>query len=176
MRRRFSVVLAAVILLSGASASAQEAPQDHLQPFLPDLAKRVALDPTTYVPATMLYTSMRLDWVSSQPLFQNGFVEDNSRFTRNGLVHDAPVSYAEGNRRIARDALAVLPISLANNATSHSIERFLIGRHPNHRKLVRTLGWIERVSFASYWSYRLSERHFRQWRANEQRARQLGYN
>jgi hypothetical protein len=35
------------------------------------------------------------------------------------------------------------------------------------------LGWIERTAFASYFSYVLSEQHFRQWQKNEAMARQI---
>ena len=31
-----------------------------------------------------------------------------------------------------------------------------------------TIGWIERFSFASYLSYRLSSAHFRQWQKNQE--------
>jgi hypothetical protein len=40
--------------------------------------------------------------------------------------------------------------------------------------VVKTLGWIERSVFASYWSYRLSATHFRQWQTNKQQATALG--
>ena len=81
------------------------------------------------------------------------------------------MSYAVGNRRIARDTVGLLGWSVANNAASAVIERALISRAPRHRRLIRTLGWIERVSFASYWSYRRSVRHWEQWRINEDLAR-----
>jgi len=40
---------------------------------------------------------------------------------------------------------------------------------------VRTLGWMERISFASFMSYKLSEAHYRQAAENIVRARQLGF-
>ena len=139
-----------------------------------EAARRVALDPTTYAPAIVVYTSQRLDWGSSQPLFDIGFLERNPRFTTSGLPFDSPVSYAEGKRTIARDSAALFGRSVANNAACAIVERVLIRRMPKHRKLIRTIGWIERVSLAAYWSHRLSVRHFEQWRANERLARQLG--
>jgi hypothetical protein len=51
----------------------------------------------------------------------------------------------------------------------------LAKRYPDRRKLLRTLSWIERIAFASYWSHRLSAAHFEQWRTNERLARQYGY-
>lgn len=175
----FSVLrtIAAALLLFSVSALPAQA-QDVSDPpsaVIVDLARQVTLDPTTYAPAATLYGSMRLDWTSSQPFFRNGYAEDNARYTRNGLPHDVPISYADGNRRILRDAVAVLPMSLAHNATNRVVERLLIERFPNHRRLVRTLGWIERISFGSYMSYRLSAAHFRQWKFNTRRAAELGY-
>ena len=64
--------------------------------------------------------------------------------------------------------------SVVNNAVSASLERALINRAPGHRKLIRTLGWIERTAFASYWSYRLSVRHLEQWRLNQRLALEIG--
>ena len=55
------------------------------------------------------------------------------------------------------------------------IERLLMPRYPNHRKLLRAIGWIERSAVASYWTHRLSAGHFRQWQENERRTQQLGY-
>ena len=142
---------------------------------LVDVAKRVVLDPTTYVPATVLFVSLRLDWTSSQPLFQHGFVEGNARYTVSGYAHDTPVSYAAGNRRIAADALMSMTTMLVHNAANRTMERVLTDRFPAHRRLLKTIGWVERSAFASYLSYQLSAPHFRQWQANERLAGQLGY-
>jgi hypothetical protein len=163
----------AVLLASSAGAQDRSVAQEG-GALLWEAAQRVALDPTTYAPAIVVYTSQRLDWGSSQPLFRIGFVESNPRFTTSGLPFDSPVSYAEGKRTIVRDTAALFGKSLANNAACAIVERALIARMPKHRKLIRTLGWIERISFAAYWSHRLSVRHFEQWRANERLARQLG--
>jgi hypothetical protein len=149
--------------------------QDSEQPSpVADVVKRVALDPTTYAPAMIAYGATIRDWNSSQPFFQNGFVEHNARFTLTGRPDDVAVSYEVGRRRIFMDALTNLQVSVVNNVTDSIIERVLVARHPEHRTLWRTLGWIERISFASYMSYRLSADHFRQAQLNEQRAQALG--
>lgn len=168
-----SRVLAIVLLVVLASpASAQEpAPA----PLLIDAAKAVVLDPTTYAPAVVGWGATRLDWRSSQVFFQLGWTEHNPRFTTSGLRDDTAIGYAAGNRKIAVDALANLRLSMVNNFSSHLVERLLIRRYPTRRRLVRTVGWIERIAFASYWTHRLSADHFRQWQDNDRRARQLGY-
>ena len=140
-----------------------------------DIVKGVVFDPTTYVPAAISYDATMRDWNSSQTLFQHGYVEHNLRFTISGLPNDVPVGYGEGNYRIRMDALLNVEMSLVNNFSSRFIERALMERYPEHRKRIRTLGWIERTAFASYMSYYLSQAHYRQWRANEQLARQSGY-
>jgi hypothetical protein len=147
-------------------------------PSVPTLALDAAADalrdPTTYLPAGMLYVSARLDWNSSQVFFQQGALENNPRFTVSGLPHDVPVSYGTGNRLILIDALSVASVSLANNALAHFAVRFLTIRTPEHRTRWKTLGWIERTLVASSLSYALSVQHFRQWQLNEQRAAALG--
>jgi hypothetical protein len=62
---------------------------------------------------------------------------------------------------------------VVNNVSARVLERLLMPRYPNHRKLLRTIGWIERNAIASYWSYRLSAGHLRQWQENERRGYQL---
>jgi hypothetical protein len=168
-RRCTSLVLA--FLLFAAPAFAQEQQQENRTPFAVELLR----DPTTYVPAGLLYTSMRLDWSSSQPFFQNGFLEDNARYTVSGLSKDRPIAYGDGNRKILMDSLAVLPASFANNVLTHMMERRLSDRYPEHRKLWKTLSWVERIAFASYVSYKMSAPHFRQWQKNERLARQYGF-
>lgn len=171
---RYGIAAALTVLAaSGAFAQDHSGASDGAS-LLWEAAQRVALDPTTYAPAAIVYTSQRLDWTSSQPLFRAGYVESNPRYTISGRPFDTPVSYAEGNRTIARDTAALFAKSVANNAACSIVERILIARAPKHRKLIRTLGWIERVSLASYWSYRLSKQHFQQWRANERLAREIG--
>ena len=140
-----------------------------------EIIKRVAFDPTTYGPAAISFGAHRLDWSSSQVFFQRGFFENNPDFTISGMPHDTPIGYGAGNRKILVGTLGMLGTSLVNNAASAIVERLVMNRFPDHRKLVRTLGWIERGLLASYWSYSESAHHFRQWRSNEQMARQLGF-
>lgn len=170
------IVCLALAMGIAADARAQPAADTSPAPFptFPELARRVALDPTTYAPTLVVHTARQLDWSSSQPLFTAGYLEANPGYTVSGRAGDLPISYAAGNRRIARDTIGLLGWSATNNAASAIVEHALIARAPRHRRLIRTLGWIERVSFAAYWSHRLSRRHFEQWRANERLARELG--
>lgn len=176
-RRRFAAtqmaLALALIAAMAATAGAQDGRAGDAPGLFQDVVKRVALDPTTYAPTAVVYTARQLDWSSSQSVFAFGYLEANPRYTVSGLPGDTPVSYAVGNRRIAADTVSLLGKSAANNAASAVVERFLIARAPRHRRLIRTLGWIERVSFASYWSHRLSARHFEQWRDNQRLVDQL---
>jgi len=165
-------IVAALTIVASAPAPPQEG---HQPPLVRDVVKRVALDPTTYAPAVVAWGATRLDWGSSQIFFQNGWHEQNPRFTTSGRGGDTPIGYAAGNRQILEDSAWNLRLSLINNVSEQLIEGLLIRRYPTHRTLLRTLGWIERIAAASYWTYQLSADHFRQWRANERRARQLGY-
>jgi hypothetical protein len=172
--RRYSLVsslcsLSFVLLASVASAQST----DTLS-VIGDIAKSVALDPTTYAPAAIGYGATMRDWSTSQVFFRNGFNELNPRFTVTGRSNDTPLSYADGRHRILRDALGNLPISIVNNATDRLIEHFLTARHPEHKKLFRALGWIERLSFCGYISYQLSAHHFAQASHNERQALALG--
>jgi hypothetical protein len=164
--------VALTMLLASASVSAQD--QD-VGSSVSDVVKKVILDPTTYAPAIVAWEATRLDWQSSQIFFQNGWLERNPRFTVSGHSEDAAIGYAAGNRQIFRDAVGNLQLSLVNNASERMMERLLTPRYPGHRKLLRTIGWIERGAMASYLSYLLSAAHFRQWQANEALATQLGY-
>jgi hypothetical protein len=164
--------LVALILLLPLRASAQDPDQPS---FLGDTFKRLILDPTTYAPAAIAYDSTMRDWNTSQPFFRNGYFEGNERFTVSGLPNDRPMSYDAGRQRILSDAFVNLQMSLANNAADQVFERVLLDRFPTHRKLVRTLGWIERSTFASYLSYRLSVMHYRQAAANQAYAQQMGF-
>jgi hypothetical protein len=140
-----------------------------------DLTKAVVFDPTTYAPATLSYTSMKMDWDSSQTLFRNGWMEQNRRFTVSGRANDLPVSHAEGNKRIRRMALLHLQGSLINNTAANIFERILTERYPQHRNVFKVLSWVERIAFASYMSYAVSANHFRQAQRNRQLAVQYGY-
>jgi hypothetical protein len=172
-RRQWCLASAVLLGLSVASVSAQE-PTPSSSPIR-QFVKDVTCDPITYAPGAIGYVATRLDWASSQPLFRHGFVEGNARFTVSGYAHDVPIDYDAGRRRILIDALKNLGPSLANNFASRVVEHTLIQRYPTHKRLVQTLGWVERISFAAVMSYHLSASHFRQWRANERLVRQLGY-
>lgn len=166
---RFALVW--LVLLLPSSAPAQEPDRSR---FASDVVKRVVFDPTTYAPAVVAWTATRLDWKSSQVFFQNGFVEDNARFTISGRPTDIPITYTAGNRKILGDAIANLQISVINNVSGPVIERLLTRRFPNHRKIVRAIGWVERSSMGAYLSYRLAGGHFRQWQDNKRNGRELG--
>jgi len=139
-----------------------------------DVAKSVLFDPTTYVPATLSYTSQRMDWNTSQVLFRAGWFEHNSRYTISGRPDDKPISYEAGNRQIRRAALLHLQESVVNNVAAQILERALTQQHPEHRKLFKTLSWIERISFSSYVGYLASVDHFRQVQRNRELAQQYG--
>ena len=64
--------------------------------------------------------------------------------------------------------------SLVLSATSRIVERALLQRYPEHRKVVKTVGWIQRITVASLMSYHLSAPHYRQAQVNTQRAAELG--
>jgi hypothetical protein len=106
--------------------------------------------------------------------FQHGFMEQNRRFTMSGLPNDRPLGYHEGNRAILSMALANLQTSLVNNVSDRVFEEWLVAKYPDHRKLVKTLGWIERIGFASYLSYLRAGPHFQQWQRNQRLAAEMG--
>jgi hypothetical protein len=161
-----------LIVMTPSQALAQ---RDTGSSTLLDLAKSVALDPTTYAPAGLSYESLRKDWNTSQAMFQQGWLERNPQYTASGLPNDKPVSVAAGNQRIRREALGCLQLQVFNNLSVEIAERSLSARYPAHRTLFRTLSWIERISTSSYFSYLASVDHFRQARTNEQLARQSSY-
>ena len=107
--------------------------------------------------------------------FQHGQLERNPQFTVSGFPDDVPISYAAGKRVIFRNSLEDLGASLINNVAARIVERTLVQRHPRREKLIRTLGWIERISFAVSLASVQSANHFRQWRENERLARDIGY-
>lgn len=139
-----------------------------------DIAKSVLFDPTTYVPAALSYDSQRADWNTSQPLFKMGWVEQNPRYTVSGRVDDTPLSYQAGNREIRHDAILHLQESVVNNLSAQILERALTQKYPEHRKLFKTLSWVERISFSGYVGYLASVDHFRQAQKNREMARQYG--
>jgi hypothetical protein len=172
-QRAVLIMLFAVGLSSFSSSRATAQDQQPSSPVI-SIVKEVVLDPTTYAPAVIAYDATMRDWNSSQPFFRNGYMELNPRFTISGLPNDVPLSYAAGNRRILSDAFGNLGMSLVNNFTDRVFERKLMERYPGHRKIVRAVGWIERLSFNGYMSYALSAAHYRQAQANTAQARALG--
>jgi hypothetical protein len=172
MRAITRLLLLSIILLTPGVASAQGENDTNL---FWDVTKAVVFDPTTYAPATLAYTSMKMDWDSSQTLFRNGWVEQNHRFTVSGRPNDKPLSFADGNSKIRNMALLHLQESIINNAATNVFERVLAAKYPQHRKLFKVLSWAERIAFASYVSYAASANHFKQVERNRQLAIQYGY-
>jgi hypothetical protein len=172
MRAMKRFVLLSMMILTPAIASAQSETDSNI---FWDVTKAVVFDPTTYAPATLSYTSMKMDWASSQTLFRNGWVEQNYRFTVSGRPNDVPVSFGDGNKKIRHMALMHLQESIVNNAAANIFERVLAEKYPQHRKLFKVLSWVERVAFASYVSYAASANHFKQTERNRQLAAQYGY-
>ncbi len=172
MRAIKHLILLTVMILTPTIVSAQGEAQSSL---FWDVAKSVVFDPTTYAPATLSYTSMKMDWKSSQPLFQYGWVEQNHRFTVTGRPNDKPISFADGNKKIRRMALMHLQESVINNVAANVFERVLTEKYPQHRTLFKTLSWVERIAFSSYVSYLASANHFKQAERNQQLALQYGY-
>jgi hypothetical protein len=168
-----ALVVAALILAAPRPGAGQSSERGDETPLLREAAARVAADPTTYAPTIVVYAARQLDWSSSQVLFTHGYAEANPRYTVSGRPNDTPIGYAAGNRRIARETIGLFGWSVANNFSSAAIEGVLIRRAPRHRRLIRTLGWIERTAFDSYWGHRLSKPRFDQWRANVRLAREL---
>jgi hypothetical protein len=171
-------IFAAVVALVGGLGLACASPASAQEPSdagIGGLIRGVVLDPTTYAPAVIAYDATMRDWDSSQVFFEHGYRERNARFTLSGRPNDLPVSYEVGQRRILGDSLVMLQASALNNVSSRIVERVLMKRYPHHRRLVKAAGWVERITFASVLSYRLSVQHYRQANHNTTLARQLGY-
>jgi hypothetical protein len=177
-RQHFSPKAVAALALTAALVATAARPafaQDEKQGSpVAAVIKGVLLDPTTYAPAAIAYDATMRDWKTSQPFFQNGFVEHNARFTVSGRPDDWAIGYAAGRSLILRDALNTLEISAAQNLGSRLVERSLMSRYPQHRTLVRTIGWMQRIAVASAMSYHLSADHYRQAQMNAQLTVQLG--
>ena len=171
--RRIGTV-SCLVMVSFGAASPARAQEPQPSTFIKDVAKAVALDPTTYAPAIISYDATVRDWKTSQPLFRNGYLEQNPRYTTSGLPYDAPLTYSDGNRRIMFDTLTNLGTSAVHNAFERSLERGLVTRYPQHRKLIGALGWAERISFSVGMSYVLSIEHYRQAESNAAQAAALG--
>jgi len=172
MRAMKRLALLSIMILTPAIASAQGETDSNV---FWDVTKAVVFDPTTYAPATLSYTSMKMDWNSSQALFRNGWVEQNHLFTVSGRPNDLPLSFSDGNKKIRHMALLHLQESVVNNVAANIFERVLAEKYPDHRKLFKVLSWVERIGFASYMSYAASANHFRQTERNRQLAIQFGY-
>jgi hypothetical protein len=172
MRALIRLIILSTVILTPGIASAQAETDSNI---FWDVTKAVVFDPTTYAPAALSYSSMKMDWDSSQVLFRNGWLEQNHRFTLSGRPNDQPVSLADGNRKIRNMALLHLQESVINNAAANIFERVLAEKYPQHRKLFKVLSWVERIAFASYVSYMASANHFKQTDINRQLAIQYGY-
>src|SRR5436305_1872425 len=133
------VVVFTVVIASAQLALAQDVKRSSP---VADVLKGVFFDPTTYAPAAISYNATMRDWNTSQPFFVNGFVEHNARFTVTGRADDLPLSYTIGKDQIFKDAVTAFGVSAAENATSRIVERALLDRYPDHRKVVKTIGWI----------------------------------
>ena len=171
---RFVATFVMIFTLVLANARFASAQNEKRSSAFADVVKGVAFDPTTYAPALIGYHATMKDWNTSQPFFQNGFVEHNQRFTVTGRPDDTALSYMVGRNQIFKDALTTFGVTAAQNATSRLVERALLQRYPDHRKTVKTIGWIQRISVASLMSYHLSASHYHQADINAQRAAQLG--
>jgi hypothetical protein len=171
---RIAAILTAatLVLVTAQSSYAQE--ERPSSPF-GDVVKGVIFDPTTYAPAIISYDATMRDWNTSQQFFQLGYLERNARFTVSGLPNGIPLDYEAGRRQILRDSLTALGLSAVQNLTSRAVERALLAQHPERHKLVKTIGWIQRIGLASLMSYNLSAAHYRQAAYNASRARELGY-
>jgi hypothetical protein len=167
-----SLVILTCAVATSRDASAQN---DNRQSLLSETVKGTLLDPTTYVPAIVSYDATMRDWKTSQPFFQNGFMEHNARFTVSGLADTTPVGYGTGKTQILNDALVTLGTSVLQNAGNRLVAHALLERYPTHRKMVKTMAWIERISVASLMSYQRSAQHYRQGQHNEELAAQLGF-
>jgi hypothetical protein len=166
------LALLSMMILTPTIASAQAETDSNV---FWDVTKAVVFDPTTYAPATLSYTSMKLDWNTSQTLFRNGWVEQNRLFTISGRPNDIPLSFDNGNKKIRHMALLHLQESIVNNAAANIFERVLADKYPQHRRMFKVLSWVERIAFASYVSYAVSANHFKQAERNRQMAMQYGY-
>jgi hypothetical protein len=174
MRPLWVVILAygLAMVLMPLLATAQEASRP---PLAWDIARDVLVDPTTYAPAAVSYVAQRWDWETSQVFLERGWMEKNAHFTISGRPNDLPLSYEAGMGQIRGEALVRLGWSVTNNLAAGVCERVLISRYPEHKKLIRTMSWIERVSVASYMLYVGSIEHFRQVSRNHRLARVYGY-
>jgi len=167
-----AIITILFVLITGRLASAQEVDRPSA---VADIIKGVVFDPTTYAPAVISYDATMRDWNTSQPFFRNGYLERNDRFTVSGRANDLPVSYTVGRNQILKDTLATFGTSAVQNLSSRLVERALLAKYPDHGKLVKTIGWIQRIGVASLMSYQLSAAHYKQAGYNAAQARELGF-
>jgi hypothetical protein len=170
-----TIFTALLVLTTARFASAQSAQEEDRSSPIADIIKGVVFDPTTYAPALISYDATMRDWNTSQPFFHNGYVERNARFTISGQPNDIAVGYVVGRNQILKDTLATFGTTAVQNLSSRLVERALLAKYPEHRKMVKTIGWIQRIGLASLMTYNLSAAHYRQARDNASRARELGY-
>lgn len=161
-----------LVLLTGFSQEAMA--QNRVAGFIKDVAKDVFVNPTTYGSLGASLLGKGLDWDSSQIFFEHGHGETNPDYAVNGPGSKA-VSHAAGNRRLVVESFLNFGLSIGNNAVISATERLLLTKHPEHQKLVKTIGWIEKVVANGYIVYFSSYRNFKQWQINKNRAQQLGY-
>jgi hypothetical protein len=169
---RAGLALAAMSLLWTPTVWAQTQEE---QSLVSSVMRAVVRDPATYAPSLTKYSAMNLDWESSQIFFRHGFVERNARFTVSGRSADTAISHGAGSRKIVVDSLMLLVQTVPENFAERALERVLIRRYPQHRKMLIVTGHVGRFLGTSYLSYSASMGHFRQWQRNERLARQMGY-
>lgn len=173
MTRMGASIVGALLLLLPLPARGQDS--ETPSRLVWEIAKSVALDPTTYAPAVIAYGATMWDWRTSQLLFANGWVEANPHFTVSGKPNDVPVDYRTGTGLIRNTSLTILGYSAAHNAAVNVGERLLVRRFPSHGKLIKVLSWSERIAYAALVTYRNSAGHIRQARENRRLARAYGY-
>ncbi len=164
--KRVGLLLAALLILSS-PASAQTKPN-----IFSKALKQVVLDPTTYAPAIVFYDSDIRDWKNSQPLFKLGLVEMNPRFTISGQVRDIPISYEAGRKIIIADTFFVGGESFVHNYTERLLENQLKKQNLQHPRLIKTIGWTERIAFAVWLAQYQAGPHYRQISLNERMYRE----
>jgi hypothetical protein len=169
-----AALLCAVFAVVTATPAFAQEEKERSSSAIADVIKGVVFDPTTYAPAAISYDATMRDWNTSQVFFRNGYFEGNSRFTMSGRSVDMPISYGSGHQIIVKDTLTTLGVSAAQNLTSRIVERSLLSRYPEHPRLIKTIGWVQRIALSAVMTYRLSAPHYQQAAINAQRARELG--
>ena len=112
MRAMKRLMLLSMMVLTPVIASAQTETGSNV---VWDVTKAVLIDPTTYVPATLSYKSMKMVG-RSQTLFRNGWVEQNERFTIGEWVAS---QLEESNKRIRQMAPAPAGVAHQQHSSKH---------------------------------------------------------